>query len=182
MTWKEVLTLPKAPSPLLRYAPLLLLALLLALLYPRLADRMAGLASLRDEVSRLEVEVSRLRGEVSQIPLLQAKLADLEAQFRSGRWPKDPRREGLSWLEENLRQRGWSLESLEVAEAEPLAGGVRAVGVNVRGRAPDYFRLMEGLEYIAQSRIAIPVLKVSKEEEGLAVTLELKVPLVEVSQ
>lgn len=172
---------PQDLKTLTRYLLLLLPFLLLLLFLPsRVIERSATPASLRDEVSRVETQVAALRKQAAELPTLQSRLAQLEAEFRAVHWPPDPRTRGVGWLEEALRSRGWNLKHLEVADAEPFPGGVEAVGIQLRAEVPSYRELVGGLEGLLASRLAILSLRVEKSDRGLVVDLRLKAPVVRV--
>lgn len=171
---------PQDLKTLTRYLLLLLPFLLLLFLPSRVIERSATLASLRDEVSRVETQVAALRKQAAELPTLQSRLAQLEAEFRAVNWPPDPRTRGVGWLEEALRSRGWNLKRLEVADAEPFPGGVEAVGIQLRAEVPSYRELVGGLEGLLASRLAILSLRVEKSDRGLVVDLRLKAPVVRV--
>lgn len=172
--------MPQNPKTLTRYLSFLLPFFLLLFLSPRVMERSATLTSLRDEVSRMETQVAALRAQTAELPTLQSRLGQLEAEFRVVNWPPDPRTRGAGWLEEALRGRGWSLKRLEIADAEPFPGGVEAVGIQLKAEVPTYRELVGGIEELLASRLAILSLRVEKSDRGLVVDLKLKAPMVRV--
>lgn len=138
-----------------RLLPLLLMLAVAAAFTPSLLGRYQEVRAKGEEVMQKKQEVESLRQRLAELSALRQRLARLEEEYGAVSWPPDPRTQGAAWMAALLEGAGLKVENMEISGGDPFAEGLLSVNVAVRGKAPGYGAVREGLKRLLDSRSVI---------------------------
>ncbi len=160
-----------------KYPPLLLfllgLALALALGFGNFSSRKGEVEELRAQLDGLQSELDSMRVRRASLEKLEERLKELEAFYRSVKWPPDPETQGVAWVVGLLEEAGWKVESLEISGGEPLPNGLKSVRTIARGKAKGAPSVTKALEKLLEARVSVDRIAVEALPEG-ALSMELQ--------
>lgn len=160
----------------LRLLPLLAVLAVGGAFFPSVMGRYQEVRAKEAELAEKREELENLRRRLSGLNALRQRLSQLEAEYEAVSWPPDPRTQGAAWLASLLEEAGMRVESLEISGGDPFAEGLLAVNVTVRGKAPGYQAVREGVERLLASRSVIRSIRLEYAAgEGLGFDLRVGV-------
>lgn len=164
--------LPKDARPL----PLLAILVVGAAFTPSILGLYQEVQIKGEEVAEKKQEVENLRQRLAEVDALRQQLSHLEREYATISWPPDPRAQGADWMVSLLEGTGLKVESIDISGGDPFAEGLLSVNVTIRGRAPSYGAVREGLEKLLASRSVIRSVRLEyNAKRGLTFDLQVGV-------